>query len=240
MKSPFKQSTWQSFKNTIYKSYGENPGTMLVHTGAVGWILSSLAQVCAVIFNDKISPEQKMFLIPQEMGDAAVNIISFYTLTSGVKYIGKKLTQTAKLRTKDLSNVLKERGLILEKGQERVKGKVYAGDWDFDVTKLDNYKEEIQPVYKPFNNGAEVITGLVGSIMSSNIVTPILRNLYASKRQQDMLTVYNNVKEKRKKMSEFAKPEQQTVKPQPLSVSMDTFRKNAMYSPYIQSYGMKI
>lgn len=240
MKSPFKQTKWQSFKNTIYKSYGENPGTMLVHTGAVGWILSSLAQISAVVFNDKISPEQKMFLIPQEMGDAAVNILSFYTLTNGIKFIGKKLTQTAKLRTKDLSEVLRNRGLILEKGQTRVEGKVYAGDWDFDVTKLDNYKEEIQPVYKPFNNGAEVITGLIGSVISSNIVTPLLRNVYASRRQQDMIAVYNNVKEKRQQQNPFTQAEKTEIAPPYQNISMDSFRQRATFSAYPPSSGLKI
>ncbi len=240
MKSPFKQTKWQSFKNTIYKSYGENPGTMLVHTGAVGWILSSLAQISAVVFNDKISPEQKMFLIPQEMGDAAVNILSFYTLTNGIKFIGKKLTQTAKLRTKDLSEVLRNRGLILEKGQTRVEGKVYAGDWDFDVTKLDNYKEEIQPVYKPFNNGAEVITGLIGSVISSNIVTPLLRNVYASRRQQDMIAVYNNVKEKRQQQNPFTQAEKTEIAAPYQNISMDLFRQRATFSAYPPSSGLKI
>ena len=73
---------FSKFKTTLYKNYGENPGNMLVHTGVLGWILSSLAQVSAVVFNDQIPKEQKSFLIPQEIADAAVNIISFYVITS--------------------------------------------------------------------------------------------------------------------------------------------------------------
>lgn len=64
MKSPAK--LFDEFKTVIYKNYGENPGKMLVHTGVLGWILSSLAQIAAVVFNDKISKEQKVFLIPQD------------------------------------------------------------------------------------------------------------------------------------------------------------------------------
>ena len=41
MFSPSKM--WNGFKNYIYKNYGENPGSMLVHTGVLGWILSSMA-----------------------------------------------------------------------------------------------------------------------------------------------------------------------------------------------------
>lgn len=223
---------WNVVKAFIYKHYGENPGTMLVHTATLGWILSSAAQLSAVIFNDKISPEQKMFLIPQEIGDAGVNIFSFYTLTSGVKYIGKKLTQTAKIRTPELTKILKERGLILEKGQQRVKGKVYAGDWDFNVTRLEDYKETISPVYKPFNNGAEVVTGLLGSIVSCNVLTPMVRNVYAARKQQDMLARAEEIKRRR----ENNLPDI----PNPVKVSFDKF-KNAAYShTFYNSGNMKI
>ena len=56
-------------KNLIAKHYGDAPGKMLVHTGVIGWILSSAAQVCAISINDKIPKEQKMYLITQEIAD---------------------------------------------------------------------------------------------------------------------------------------------------------------------------
>ena len=93
------------FKNILYKNYGENPGKMLVHTGVLGWILSSLAQVGAVVFNDKISTKQKTFLIPQEIADAAVNILSFYVVTSSVKNLASKLVSTGKLSTKNIRQI---------------------------------------------------------------------------------------------------------------------------------------
>lgn len=194
MFSPSKM--WNGFKSYIYKNYGENPGSMLVHTGVLGWILSSMAQVYAVAFNNKISKEQKVFLIPQEIADAAVNILSFYTLTSGVKYIGSKLTKTAKLRTSEITALLKKSGHVLEKGQKRVENKIYAGDWDFDITKLENYDSEIADKFKPFRNGAEVITGLVGSVISSNLVTPIARNKYAAVKQKQALSNMNKPSDK--------------------------------------------
>jgi len=176
----------------IYHNYGENPGEMLVHTGAVGWILSSAAQIFAVIMNNNLSSEQKLFLIPQEACDGAVNIISFYTLTKSVKYIGSKLVKTGKIRTKEISDLLNRRGLILKKGQQRVPEKVYAGDWNFDITKLNNYDKSIKPTFGPFKDGAEVITGLAGSIISCNIITPIVRNAYASKKQKDLINNFND------------------------------------------------
>ena len=121
-------SNWSNFKVHMLQNYGENPGNMLVHTGTLGWILSSLAQVGAVVFNDKISPEQKTFLIPQEIADAAVNILSFYALTYSLKCFGAKLVSTGKLRTKRIRNFL-ERNELMNK----------VGKLDFDVAKQDNF-----------------------------------------------------------------------------------------------------
>lgn len=181
--APFK---WLS-NSYIFQKYSKDPGNMLVHTGVIGWFLSSAAQIFAIAINDQLSPKEKMFLIPQEIADAVVNCVSFYTFTNGVKYIGKKLTNTGKLRNKAVSEILKDRGLILEKGQQRLDGKVYAGDWNFDITKLDGYKEHIEKDFKPFNNGVEVATGLVGSIISSNLITPIFRNYYAAHKQKSLV-----------------------------------------------------
>ncbi len=184
--------SWSGIKKDIYKNYSKSPGKMLVHTGVIGWILSSAAQIFAVMVNDKISPEQKMFLIPQEAADAGVNILSFYCFTNGIKHLGTKLTRTAKIRTDKLTKLLEERGHVLKKGQLREAGKVYAGDLNFDVTKLEGYEDSIEKIYKPFNNGVEVIAGLTGSIISSNMITPIVRNYYAAKRQKAMIARIHN------------------------------------------------
>ena len=149
-------SFFKNPKDWMFEHYGENPGKMLVHTGTVGWILSSLAQISAIVTNDKYTKEQKMFLLPQEMADAAINILSFYAFTNGIKKLTTKFLKTAKIRNKATEDILRRDGFILEKGATREPEKVYAGDFDFDITKLDNYQSEIKSVYKDFKNGAEV------------------------------------------------------------------------------------
>ena len=47
-------SMFRNILKKIAKAYGDKPGKMLVHTGVIGWILSSAAQVCAIVINDKI------------------------------------------------------------------------------------------------------------------------------------------------------------------------------------------
>ena len=168
-------NNWSKFKVHMLKHYGENPGKMLVHTGTLGWILSSLAQMGAVFFNDKISPEQKSFLIPQEAADAAINILSFYLLTNSMKSLGAKLVSNGKLRSSSISEFLKKNNLMSK-----------VGKLDFDISKNENFAE-IGDSYKSFKNGVDIVTSTVGSIISCNIVTPILRNNYAAMRQKHTL-----------------------------------------------------
>lgn len=179
MRSP--ATLFSDFKTVMYKNYGENPGKMLVHTGVLGWILSSLAQVSAVIFNDKISPEQKTFLIPQEIADAAINILSFYVITSSFKNIASKLVSTGKLTTKPIKEFLTKQGVATT---DKI------GKLDFNIEKLENF-QDIKGDYKPFKNGVDVVASTVGSIISCNLVTPVLRNQYAAKKQKQALAKMN-------------------------------------------------
>lgn len=181
MKSPV--NLFSDFKTVMYKNYGENPGKMLVHTGVLGWILSSLAQVSAVVFNDKISPEQKSFLIPQEIADAAINILSFYVITSSFKSAASKLVSTGKLTTKPIRDFLTKQG---------VNSNEHIGKLNFNIEKMANFSD-IKDNYKPFKNGVDVVASTVGSIISCNIVTPILRNQYASKKQKQTLAKMNKL-----------------------------------------------
>lgn len=176
---------FSNFKSAMYKNYGENPGKMLVHTGVLGWILSSLAQISAVVFNDKISVKEKSFLIPQEIADAGFNIASFYLITSSFKQIASKLVSTGKLTTKPIKEFLKKEGLYKPE---------YIGKRDFNIEKLNNFKD-IKEEYRSFKNGIDVIASVGGSIISCNIVTPILRNNYASKQQKKALAKMNNNKQ---------------------------------------------
>lgn len=206
------------FKNVILEKYGEQPGKMLVHTGVLGWILSSLAQVGAVIWNDKIPKEQKVFLIPQEIADAAVNIVSFYVITNSVKALASKLVKTGKLTTPKIMEHLKKTGIKIPKKKGDVSP---IGKWDFDITKLANF-DEISEDFKSFKNGVDVGASLLGSIVSCNLVTPILRNEYASKQQKSMLAKMQNHQVKNLEA--------------PRGISMAEYQRRA----YTRSSGLKV
>ena len=166
------EKAFSNLKTYLYKNYGENPGKMLLHTGTAGWILSSAAQIMAIVTNDKIAPEQKTFLIPQELGDGLINIFSFYCLTSSVKNVCSKMVSNGKIANKAIKNYLEKNKLTTQ-----------IGKMDFDIKKSANYAE-IKDEFMSFKNGVDILASTTGSILSCNIVTPLLRNEYAAAQQK--------------------------------------------------------
>lgn len=202
---------FENFKNTVLTKFGPNPAKMLIYTGVLGWFLSSVAQIGAIAVNDKIPKEQKMFLIPQEIGDGTINVLSFLVVTSAIKGYASRLVSSGKLANKPI------RDFLVHSGINTVNKKGYKVPKDFDFSKFNieemaNY-DQIKPQYKSFKNGVDVIAMNVGSILSCNIITPILRNKYATSRQKkslNELNVMNNPKVKT-----------------PTGISMDAYRNMA-------------
>lgn len=166
----------------LYKAYGGSMGKMLIHTGVIGWILSSAAQICAIAFNDKISKEQKMFLIPQEFADACVNILSFYAVTQTFSSVGKKLVSTGKWLPENVKKHLIKKGFGAKIGKLNTNLE----------TIIEQMPSRIKTSYGRFEHGMDVTATTIGSIISCNLITPLVRNLYASHRQQTQMAKMNN------------------------------------------------
>ena len=167
-------------KDLIYTKFGPNPAKMLIVTGVLGWALSSAAQVVAIVVNDKIPKDQKMFLIPQEILDGAINVASFFLVTTTLKNFASKLVSSGKIANTKIRNFLNKQNLIDANGQKLIVGK------NLNIEKLPNFSE-IADDYKEFKVGTDVIGMTIGSILSCNIITPILRNKLAAKRQNQYL-----------------------------------------------------
>ncbi|MBQ8460666.1 hypothetical protein IJ541_11290 [bacterium] len=171
--------------NQIAKAYGHKPGKMLVHTGVIGWVLSSLAQISAIVFNDKIPKEQKMFLIPQEMADAGINIISFYLITQGFKNVANKLVKTGRWLPKSVKDFLVYKGAADK-----------LGKGSFDVYRSNLLTPSGLKRYNSFKNGIDVIGTTIGSVISCNLVTPVARNEIASDSQKKGIARMNKTNQK--------------------------------------------
>lgn len=174
-------SLFNRIKDNIARKYGGNMGKMLIHTGVIGWVLSSAAQVAAIVINDKIPKEQKMFLIPQEMADACVNIASFYLITQSFTSVTSKLVSTGKWLPQSVRTFLNKSDLANKVGKK-----------GFDVLKHGKLPEELITKYKKFENGMDFIGTTLGSVLSCNIVTPIIRNEIAARRQKSSIAKMNS------------------------------------------------
>ncbi len=203
---------FMDIKNSLMRSFGEDPGKMLLHTGTLGWILSSLAQVMAVVLNDKIPKKQKTFLIPQEIADAGINICSFYIFTNSFTKLANKMVSTGKWRTPAIDAFLKKYNL-----------KKHIGSYDFNIKDLANF-DEIKSSYKAIASGNAIAASTIGSIISCNLVTPILRNKFAAHKQQQAI-------------ARMEAAEQSAFVPQ-RGISLETFQRCAAIN--CSKNGMKI
>ncbi len=187
-------------KNFIAKHYSKDIGRMLIHTGVAGWVLSSIAQVAAIVINDKIPKEQKMFLVPQEMADAAVNILSFYVVTQSCKSFASQLVKTGKWLPKSVRT-------FLENAKFPNIGKIGT-----DIGTQANLPANLVKNYEDFYKGIDFTATTLGSVLSCNIITPIIRNKIAANRQKDLIDKMNSKKDVSEVNSE-PKPIQYLPKP---------------------------
>ena len=96
-----------NFKDFVAKHFTDSTAVMLIVTGAIGWALSSIAQMGAILVNKQISNKEKSFLIPQEFCDAIVNILLFVGMTSVARYGVRKMFTTGKWASKNVRKELK-------------------------------------------------------------------------------------------------------------------------------------
>ena len=172
-------NAFQKVLTWVADHFSKDASKMLIFTGVAGWTLSSLAQIGAILFNPKISKEQKSFLVPQELADAAVNIGSFFLITQVTKKTVSKLFSTGKFAPQSVRD-------FFNKNKNLYGDRIGKVDFDIDevikVTK--NFpKENYWTVKNYFTTLATVGAGIV----SSNVVTPIVRNKMASKMQKNYL-----------------------------------------------------
>lgn len=181
----------ESIVNWVAKHFRKDASKMLIWTGVAGWTLSSLAQIGAILFNSKLSKEEKSFLIPQELADAAVNIGSFFLVTQAVKKGTAKLFSTGKIAPKSVKKYLSQ-------NKELYGNKI--GKIDFNLDKIAKVDKKFFPQdeYWSCKNFYTTLATVGGGVLSSNIITPIVRNNMASNMQKNYLNqqgknnIYNN------------------------------------------------
>lgn len=168
----------------IYQNFKKDTSKMLIFTGTAGWALSSIAQIIAVVANPKISPEKKSFLIPQEFMDAVVNIGAFFGITMFAKKTAARLCSTGKFAPKAVRE-------YLNKNMTLYKDKIGKMGFDLDEV-LKGDKKFPADSYYSYKNYVTTLGTVGASILSCNIVTPLIRNATASRVQKSYIERKNN------------------------------------------------
>ena len=195
---------WNNLSGKCYDMAGK-PSTMLLITGILGWALSSVAQVTAIEINKKIPKEQKKFLVPQELCDAAVNITAFALCTRYAGKIGDKLVSSGKFITpkieKFLENTVGKDGkkLVDSLGKEVVnkdgKKELFSIG---DIPQISNPKTDVEKDisnhYYSIADGVSFTTSVLGSVLAGNVITPVCRNKLAAHYQHNAINKNNPTK----------------------------------------------
>lgn len=197
-----KTSFVKTIVNKAYQNFSQNPGSFLLWAGIIGWIASCVSQTVAIVSNDKISDKQKKFLIPQEITDGIVNTLLFAFFTRSLTKFGEKLVHNGKIATKTLAELYQTTKVeqfgnktikeligteveILKNGK-KIKQVFHIGE---TVNMIDptEAKGGISKIYWPFATGVIFAFSTLGSIISCDAVTPLVRNKFASYRQKQAL-----------------------------------------------------
>lgn len=176
-----KTLNWTKLKDYIYKKYGQESGKMIVHAGVITWATASLAQIAAVTFDNKIPSDQKKFLVPQEIAEGILNIATFYLVTNSLKNVASRLVSTGKWSTKAVRTFI----------EKHPQYKIKMGSIETNLTKTFKENEEFHDCYDTFKGGMEMMASTVGSVISCNLATPVLRNSWGAKQQKHSIAKDN-------------------------------------------------
>ena len=204
-----------NFLNWIAKTFSKDPSKMLIFTGVAGWTLSSAAQILGIIVNPKIKEEQKVFLIPQEISDAVVNIGCFFLITQLTKKTVSKAFSTGKFAPKSVREFLKNHSDLYA-------NKVGKLDFDLDKVLKKHADFPADAYYKVKNLGTAAATVGAG-IIATNIITPIYRNRMAAVVQKTYINEYKNPEMKKPATTTNTQPakiQKPAINPNPTSGSM--------------------
>lgn len=177
-------SSLKSFSTMVYEKFAPEPGKLLLWTGAFGWLLSSAAHIVSIVVNDKVEKDQKKFLVWQEVADAAVNIASFIMFTKVLTDIGENMVKRGKIITPKIMKFLEDKGHKAEIGTK----KLNIHDLGYlKETDKAHFNKDFKDSYYNLFDGVSFVASTTGSIISSNIITPILRNKFAADRQKQSI-----------------------------------------------------
>ena len=208
MSNVFKNIT-KSLVETVYKYFGNSSGNMILLTSIIGVALSSIAQTGAVLLNKNYSTSQKAFMAPQELAEGCMTIFSMLLITRPIQGLAKKYVSSGKILTTDMKKYLEKHSLLEKRGNadfnlpqsvNNIVEKIKISDEFVKASENKRNKllfehTEVLNSYDRTLDATSAIATTAGGILSTSIVSPLIKNLVASKYQSvtmDTISKYNN------------------------------------------------
>ena len=202
------ESKAKSIAEFVYRNFeAKGSGNMILLTTMAGIALSTIAQTIAIIANNKYSAPQKAFMIPQELTDGCITILSVLLITTPLQKLSHRSVNAGKIYSKEMGNYMKKHDLFNKRDIEtfnfadqvtKIIEKIKKSD---EFIKSSNENKEamlkehnnILQDYDIFTDATSAIAATTGSIVSTAIVSPFIRNYTASKYQQLNMNIYDRL-----------------------------------------------
>lgn len=197
-------ANFQGMLDRMCKSYAGDSGKMLLHMGALGWLLSTASQLFMVAKSKHIEQDKKRFLLWQEALDGVVNVGLYYTLTDFAKRgsdwivenrrmpkstieAAKKFANIAENDNKGLVDFFKTSAQEFAQGSKKglfpkLKESGASGFYKKAIDAAQGNEgllkalEKSQGEFRSFKNGVGTAVSILASVLAVSIITPIVRN----------------------------------------------------------------
>ena len=192
----------------VYKNLAKGSGNMILITSMLGIAMSSVAQTAAILINKKYSVSQKAYMVPQELTEGCITILSIFLITKPIQKFSSRYVKSGKIVTKDIAEYMKKYNLTEKRGELNFDFKKSVQDIITKIEKSEKYikssskeREKIVSEHKDIINKFDImddatsaIATTAGGILSTAIISPYLRNYSASHYQKVNLSYYDSIK----------------------------------------------
>ena len=190
----------------IYQIFGESSGKMLLLTSIFGILASSIAQTGAILFNKKYTDSQKAFMVPQEMTEGLITVLSIFFITKPIQKFANKCFKSGKILSSEMVDYLKKNDLIEKRGKadfdfsksvKNIIENIEKSDAFIKATSkqkeslLESHTKILQD-YEIMLDATSAVATTFAAMTSSAIVSPLLRNHVASRFQAASLNKMKN------------------------------------------------
>lgn len=191
---PPKPPVFQKCLSWAYRNYSQDVGKSLIHLGAVGWVLSSLAQTTMLITNKDIDKKEKKFLVPQEIADGVVNVGLYYTVSELIKRGAERLVENGKLLPAGVHNAILEMAGDKQTVSNHVRGIGEKLDAKNIGKKGENISRFINLSTDELNN-VEIRGNRVKITTKDNIIFNKFNTIKDKKQYNNLVNLAKNAKE---------------------------------------------